>query len=32
MSGWTHPSLGPIEPIPPKLCPKKVWQHFYDAG
>jgi hypothetical protein len=30
MSAWTHPSLGPIELIPPKLCPKKVWQHFYD--
>src|SRR5690606_40432115 len=32
MSAWTHPSLGPIELIPPKLCPKKVWQHFYDPG
>lgn len=32
MSTTTHPSLGPIELIPPKLCPKKVWQHFYDAG
>lgn len=30
MSAWTHPSLGPIELIPRKLCPKKVWQHFYD--
>ncbi len=30
MSAWTHPSLGTIELIPPKLCPKKVWQHFYD--
>lgn len=32
MSAWTHPSLGPIELIPRKLCPKKVWQHFYDPG
>jgi hypothetical protein len=32
MKVWTHPSLGPIEPIPPTLCPKKVWQHFYDPG
>ncbi len=31
MSAWTHPSLGPIELIPPKLCPKKVWRHFYDS-
>lgn len=32
MSAWKHPSLGLIYPIPPKLCPKKVWQHFYDPG
>lgn len=30
MSAWTHPLLGPIDLIPPNLCPKKVWQHFYD--
>lgn len=32
MSAWRHPSLGPIDLIPRRLCPKKVWQHFYDAG
>ena len=31
MSAWKHPSLGPIELIPRKLCPKKVWKHFYDS-
>lgn len=30
MSAWTHPSLGSIELIPRKLCPRKVWAHFYD--
>lgn len=32
MSAWRHPSLGPIDLIPLNLCPKKVWQHFYDPG
>lgn len=32
MRAWAHPSLGPIDLIPRKLCPKKVWQHFYDPG
>ena len=32
MKAWTHPSLGSIELIPRRLRPKKVWQHFYDAG
>lgn len=32
MNAWTHPSLGPIEFIPRRLSPKKVWQHFYDPG
>lgn len=30
MSAWTHPSLGPIDLIPPNLRPEKVWKHFYD--
>ncbi|MCB0221589.1 MAG: hypothetical protein KDH09_17960, partial [Chrysiogenetes bacterium] len=30
MSAWKHPLLGPIDLIPPNLCPKKVWRHLYD--
>jgi len=32
MRPWMHPKLGRIEPIPPKLQPKKVWAHFYDPA
>jgi hypothetical protein len=32
VSGWRHPKLGPIEPIPPKRRPRKVWKHFYNAA
>lgn len=30
-SSWVHPELGPIDPLPVKLRPKKVWKHFYLA-
>ena len=32
MATWKHPMLGPIDIIPLKMRPKKVWQHFYDAA
>ncbi|MDP2270500.1 MAG: hypothetical protein Q8K32_07175 [Archangium sp.] len=32
MPAWKHPSLGPVEPIPPKMRPAKVWKHFYDEA
>lgn len=32
MTDWRHPRLGPIELIPPKQRPKKVWKHFYNAA
>ncbi|MBI2893924.1 MAG: hypothetical protein HYY06_10260 [Deltaproteobacteria bacterium] len=32
MAAWKHPALGPIELMPLKLRPAKVWRHFYDMG
>lgn len=32
MMVWKHPVLGPIGPIPPEDCPKKVWKHLYDPA
>lgn len=31
MPPWKHPLLGPIEALPPRLQPKKVWAHFYSS-
>jgi hypothetical protein len=32
VTGWRHPTLGPIEFIPPEQRPKKVWKHFYNEA
>lgn len=32
MPAWKHPTLGPVEYIPPKMRPAKVWKHFYDEA
>ena len=31
MTVWKHPHLGPIECMPRRLRPKKVWSHMAQA-